>query len=35
MALQALTTREPDKGELEVAADSLVHLVEAERGVFR
>jgi len=35
MALQSLTTREPDQGELEVAADSLVHLVEAERGAFR
>jgi uncharacterized protein YqhQ len=35
MALQRLTTREPDEGELEVAADSLVHLAEAERGAFR
>ena len=35
MALQSLTTREPDRSELEVAADSLVHLVEAERGAFR
>ncbi|MGE5579824.1 MAG: DUF1385 domain-containing protein [Bacillota bacterium] len=35
MALQSMTTREPDKGELEVAATSLMHLVEVERGVFR
>ena len=35
MALQSLTTREPDRGELEVAADSLVHLLEVEGGVFR
>lgn len=35
MALQRATTREPDQGELEVAALSLVHLEEAERGAFR
>ena len=35
MALQAMTTREPDKDQLEVAATSLMHLVEVERGVFR
>ena len=35
MGLQSLTTREPDQAELEVAADSLVHLVEVERGAFR
>lgn len=35
MALQSMTTREPDARELEVAADSLVHLLEVEGGVFR
>jgi len=35
MALQSMTTREPDKAQLEVAATSLMHLVEVERGVFR
>lgn len=35
MGLQSLTTREPDKSQLEVAADSLARLVEAERGGFR
>jgi uncharacterized protein YqhQ len=35
MILQSLTTREPDQGQLEVAANSLVHLVDVERGVFR
>ncbi len=32
MALQALTTREPDSDQLEVAAESLAHLIEAERS---
>jgi uncharacterized protein YqhQ len=32
MALQILTTREPDTGQLEVAAESLAHLIEVERG---
>jgi uncharacterized protein YqhQ len=35
MGLQAMTTREPDPEQLEVAADSLARLVEAERGGFR
>lgn len=35
MGLQSMTTREPDTGQLEVAADSLARLVEAERGGFR
>lgn len=35
MGLQSFTTREPDPDQLEVAADSLVTLVEVERGVFR
>lgn len=35
MGLQSLTTKEPDAGQLEVAADSLARLVEAERGGFR
>ncbi len=32
MALQALTTKDPDDRQLEVAAESLAHLIEAERG---
>lgn len=32
MALQALTTKDPDDDQLEVAAESLAHLIEAERG---
>lgn len=35
MALQSMTTSDPDRAQLEVAAASLVHLVEVERGVFR
>lgn len=35
MGLQSMTTSEPDRAELEVAADSLVHLAEVEGGVFR
>lgn len=35
MGLQAMTTREPEPAQLEVAADSLARLVEAERGGFR
>ncbi|MGI6661982.1 MAG: DUF1385 domain-containing protein [Bacillota bacterium] len=35
MGLQAMTTREPEPEQLEVAADSLARLVEAERGGFR
>lgn len=35
MGLQKLTTKEPDEAQLEVAADSLTRLVEAERGGFR
>lgn len=35
MALQSMTTKEPDVSELEIAADSLVHLLEVEGGVFR
>ncbi len=35
MRLQAMTTREPDPSQIEVAADSLARLVEAERGGFR
>jgi uncharacterized protein YqhQ len=35
MGLQSMTTREPDPEQLEVAADSLARLVEAERGGFR
>lgn len=35
MGLQSMTTKEPDPGQLEVAADSLARLVEAERGGFR
>ena len=35
MGLQSMTTSEPDRAQLEVAADSLIHLVEVEGGVFR
>lgn len=35
MGLQSMTTSEPDHAQLQVAADSLIHLVEVERGVFR
>lgn len=34
MGLQKLTTREPDQDQLQVAALSLAHLLEAERGAF-
>ncbi len=33
IALQRLTTRTPDASQLEVAAQSLAMLIEAERGV--
>ncbi len=35
MALQSLTTREPSRAQLEVAAVSLVRLIEAEQVFFR